>query len=599
MNIDKLKINSENLKNIKKYSADQKKTLTGYPSKDLPWLQYYSEEQINYEIPKCTCYELLYNNNKDKLDDIAIDYFGNKITYKKLFENIENTAKAYQSLGVKKGDIVSFLAIDTPEIIYSFYALNRLGAISNMVDPRSNGNALEKYFNEVNSEYVVTISNFRKNILEIIDKTNVKKIIDINAVESAPRPIRLLSKIKGIESSNDERVVDWKNFIKSGKTEEIINDFPYKENYPASIVHTGGTTGKPKGVLLSNDNFTAVVYETYNTPFNLERQDKFLNILVPFVAFGLALGMHAPMSLGWKSILIPNYTIDKMQKLIRKYKPQLVMGTQTYFEPLVDYKKYNYKNTKAMLIGGMPTKAEFEKELNDTIMNNGGSFMISKGYSMTEASSMGTCSYNKANKPGSNGVPLSKTVVAAFKEGTDEELKYNEVGEICLKTPTMMLGYYNNPEETSKVIKKHSNGEYWVHSGDLGYVDEDGFVFIKDRIKRMIIKSGFKVFPSEIENSFMKHPDVKNCSVVGMDDEVDNKVPVAFIIPEKEDVDIDKLGEELKEYIYKDGLPVYFEPKAFFVVDKFPITNVGKVDYRKLEERANELHKNQIKVKKK
>ena len=578
------------LENIKKYSAEQKKTLTGYPSKDKPWLKYYKEEQINFDIPKCTCYDLLYENNKDHLKDVAIYYFGNKITYKKLFEEIEKATKAYHNLGVKNGDIVSFLAIDTPEIIYSFYALNRLGAISNMIDPRSNGKALEKYFNEVKSKYVVSISNFRNNILEIIDNTSVEKIVDINAVESVPRPLKFIASLKGIEKTDDTRVINYPEFIKKGQQEKSINDFPYKENYPASIVHTGGTTGRPKGVLLSNDNFSAVVYETYNTPLPVDRQGKFLNITVPFVAFGLALGMHAPMSLGWKSILIPNYSIDKMQKLMRKYKPQLVMGTQTYFEPLVNYKKYNYKDTKAMLIGGMPTMPEFEVALNKTISDNGGDFLVSKGYSMTEASSMGTCSYNTANKPGSNGIPLSKTVVAAFKEGTDEELKYNEVGEICIKTPTMMLGYYNNQEETDKVIKKHSNGEYWIHSGDLGYIDEDGFVFIKDRIKRMIIKSGFKIFPSEIENSFIKHPDVENCSVVAMDDAVDNKVPVAFIIPKNKDASHEKISSDLKEYIEKDGLPVYYEPKKYFFIDEFPITSVGKIDYRKLTQRANGLN---------
>ena len=571
--------------------GNEKGEKTGYPSIDKPWLKYYTKEQINYDIPNCTCYELLYKNNFDRLNDIAINYFGNEITYKKLFDDIEKTTKAFISIGVKKGEIVSFLAIDTPEIISAFYALNRIGAISNMIDPRSNSKALKNYFNEVNSNYIIALSNFRDKVLEAIPNTNVKKIIEINAISSAPLQLKLLAKLKEESYIENEFIITWKKFIEQGKNIKDFVEFKYEKEYPASIVHTGGTTGTPKGVVLSNDNFTAVVYETMNTPLPLKRQNNFLNITVPFVAFGLGLGMHVPMCLGWKSTLIPNYSIDQMTKLMKKHKPQLVMGTQTYFEPLIDYKEYDFSNTKAMLTGGMPTKEEFEEKINATIKKNGGKFEISKGYSMTEASSMGTCSYNNANKIGSNGVPLSKTIVAAFKINSDEELKFNEIGEICLKTPTMMLGYYGNEEETKKIIKIHSDGEKWIHTGDIGYVDEDGFVYIKDRIKRMIIKSGFKIFPAEIENAILKHKNIKSCSVVGMDDEQDDKVPVAFLILKDENVDINELKSELKEFIEKDGLPVYYEPKEFFIEKDFPITNVGKIDYRELTRKANEINK--------
>lgn len=592
----------ENLKRRSISLGTSEEEKTGYPSIDKPWLKYYTKEQVEFKLPESTCYDVLYNLNKDHLEDTAIDYFGNKISYKELFRNIEKSTKAFQKLGVKKGDIVSFLAIDTPEIIYSFYALNRLGAISNMVDPRSSVNALKKYFNEVESKYVVALDVFRNMMQESLEDTKVEKVIEVSPTNSAPIPVKVLTMIKRMPKTDDVRFMQWNDFTKNGENVFRTADVEYKKDYPATIVHTGGTTGKPKGVLLSNDNLNAVVYQAMNSPLPQNRQDKFLNVTVPFVAFGLALGTHLPMSLGWKSIFIPNFEIKNMRKLMMKYKPQLIMGTQTYFEPMVSYTKFDYKDTKAMLMGGMPTNAEFEKRLNNTIKEYNGSFQVSKGYSMTEATAMGTCSFNSANEPGSDGIPMPKTTIAAFEPDTDCELPYNVIGEICMKSPTIMLGYYKNEEETKKVIRKHSDGSYWIHSGDLGYVTKDGFIYIKDRMKRMIIFSGYKIFPSEIEESFIGHDKVENCSVVAMDDEQNDKVPAAFIKLKNKEVTEEEqelIKEELYNKMDKDGLPSYFRPKEIFVIDEFPITNVGKVDIKALEAKANEYIHKQYTIKKK
>ena len=209
---------------------------------------------------------------------------------------------------------------------------------------------------------------------------------------------------------------------------------------------------------------------------------------------------------------------------------------------------------------------------------------------MTEASAMGTCSFDGVNEIGSDGIPMPKTVIAAFGQDTDYELPYNTIGEICIKTPTMMLGYYKNEEETKKLIRKHSDGAYWIHSGDLGYITENGFIYIKDRMKRMIIFSGYKIFPAEIENSFMGLSEIEKCCVVAMDDEKNDKVPADFVSLKDKNLSKDKY-ENIKLELYKkmdqDGLPSYFKPKEIFVIDEFPIINAGKVDYKKLEEKAN------------
>lgn len=567
---------------------------TGYASIDKPWLKYYDEIQINSTISEETCYQALVSSVTRNPDKTAIEYFGRKISYKNLLQEVDKTAKAYQQLGVKPGDIVTFLVVNTPEIVYSFYALNKIGAIANMVDPRSNAKGLENYLNEVNSKFLVTLDICYPNVKNAITNTNVQKVIYYPATNSVPFGLRLSAKLielfnelsgKKEKMPQNEIYQTWNSFVSNGANANAVDIFEYQKDYPAVIVHTGGTTGVPKGVLLSNDNFNAVTSQVQNCPINLAVGDKFLNILVPFVAYGLALGMHAPMTLGWDSILIPKFEPSDIIKLMKKNKPAAVMGIQTYYEPLLNDDSYDYSNTNAMLMGGMPTKEEFEKNMNSKIKNNNGNFQISKGYSMTEASSCATCSFNNANELGSNGVPLVKTTVAAFDPITGKELGYNEPGEICLLTPTRMLKYYNNESATEEVLKIHNDGNCWIHSGDIGYVTENGFVYIVDRIKRMIIRSGFKVFPSEIENVFLKHPAVESCAVVATDDIIDNKAPKAHIVLKPEFYGMEeKIKEELSKYIITNGLPEYFTPVEYIFRDNLPLTNIGKIDFVSLEQ---------------
>lgn len=565
----------------------------GKASIDKPWLKHYSSSMIDVDIEKKTCYQALIENNKNRLENIAIEYFGRKITYQQLLREIDKTAAAYVNLGIRKGDIVTFLAVNSPEVVYSFYALNKIGAISNMIDPRSNAKGIEKYINEVNSSLVVTLDLCYPNVVEAIKNTNVKNVVVFSATNSIPFGLKLVTdmsdkfkEMTGTKAPIEENdtFIKWNNFIANAKKDTEIDSIPYIVDYPAVIVHTGGTTGNPKGVLLSNDNFNAVVCQVKNSPIGMVEKDKFLNILVPFVAYGLALGLHAPMTLGWDSILIPKFEPKDIVKLMNKHKPAGVMGIATYYESLLSHTKYDYSHSKAILMGGMPTKEEFEKNINKQIKKYNGNFQISKGYSMTEASSCATCSYTGVNEIGSNGVPLVKTIVSAFDPETGVEKGYNEPGEICIFSPTRMLEYFNNEDATNQVLKKHDDGRIWIHSGDIGYVTENGYVYIIDRIKRMIIRSGFKVFPSEIENAFLKHNAIESCAVVGIDDVIDNKAPKAYIVLKEQYKDFEQqIQRELSTYIEKHGLPSYFSPVEYEFRDKLPLTNIGKIDFVALE----------------
>lgn len=571
------------------------KKMTGYASIDKPWLKYYSAEAINAPLPECTMYEYLFQKNKEHIHEIALEYLGNRITYMQLFAQIEIAAKAFSRIGIKAGDIVPIMAVNMPEAVYSIYGLNRIGAIPNMIDPRTGTKGLAEYIVETKSKVLIALDVCHESINGVLQMVNLEHVIVLCAADSAKFPLKHVLRYNNrkMRITGNGCVVSWRSFVRASGREKVAY-FPYSKNQAAIIVHTGGTTGTPKGVVLSNDNLNAVAHQVQYTRYGLVRQDKFLNILVPFVAYGIALGMHAPLSLGWHSILIPKFIPSDIVSLMKKHSPAAVMGIATYFEPLLKA-KVDFSKCKAILMGGMPTKTAFEKEINKCIEDGHGDFMVSKGYSMTEASSTATSSQNGANEVGSNGIPMVNTVVAAFSPETGHELQYGELGELCISSPTQMIGYYNQLDETANVLRTHHDGSIWIHSGDIGYVTVDGFVYVVDRIKRMIIRSGFKVFPSEIENVFLKHDAIESCAVVSVHDKIDNTAPFAYIIL-KQDVnaEVNTVIEELRKSILENGLPPYFTPVGFATRTNFTLTRAGKIDYRQLEMEAAREHTQQV-----
>lgn len=574
------------------------KELTGYPSIDKPWLKYYSEEAINAKLPECTIYEYLWENNKEHLDDVALNYFDRKITFGEMFENIEKAAKSFSAIGLKQGDIIVMSTVTTPEVIYSFYALNRLGVIANMVDPRTSTEGIKEYIEEVDANYVLTIDVALQKIEKAIIGTNVNQIIVVSPADSLLQPKKFLFKfsnmLKGTTTKLSEKCISWYSMLENGKN-HTFNVVQYKKDVCCAIEHTGGTTGMPKGVMLTNDNFNAATSQIKYSPLRMNRKDKFLNIMPPFIAYGMVLGIHTALTHGWESIIIPKFDPKDFSDLILKYRPAGIMGVPTYFEGLMEDPKLKGEDLsyiKVVLVGGDKTQVEFEKRVNTFFANHNANIHLSKGYSMTEASSTATFAFEEINKLGSNGIPFTETIVSTFEPETDRELKINESGEVCLCTPTMMLGYYGKPTETNKVLKKHSDGRIWIHSGDLGHIDEDGCVYIDGRLKRMIIRfDGFKVFPPFIENVVTTHKAVETCCVVGISDKSHSQgqLPVVHIVLKKQYKGMEmSIEKELMKLCEKE-LPEYAQPFAYKFHDALPLTPIGKVDYRALEKLAESL----------
>ena len=576
----------------------EEKKLTGYPSIDKPWLKYYSEEAINAKLPECTVYDYLWEQNKDYLKNPALRYFERRITFEELFDNIEKAAKAFSALGLKKGDIIIMATATTPETVYAFYALDRLGVIPNMVDPRTSIEGIREYIKEVNAKIVLTLDVAYPKVEKAVAGTDVEKIIITSPADSLPPVKKALflagNKLKGASNKYAVNCILWKQFVAEGKNAPL-NEAPFEKDACCVIVHTGGTTGSPKGVMLSNENVNTLVLQSILTGINMKREHTWMDIMPPFIAYGIGMGLHLPLVIGMETILIPSFDAKKFDELLLKHKPIHMVGVPSYWGTIINSKKLAKQDLSFIIaptVGGDTMDATLEKNANAFLRDHGCEYPITKGYGMTEVCAGVSGTVVENNEIGSVGVPFVKSVVSVFDPETGEEMHYNEQGEICISGPNVMLGYYNNNAATDSIKRIHKDGSVWIHSGDIGYITENGSIFIVDRMKKMIVRyDGFKVFPSLIEKVVASHKAVDACCAVGVSDKEHSqgKLPMVFVA-----LNSDYLGEEseiqkeLKALCEKE-LPEYAQPVGFEFVDALPLTPIGKVDYRALEKEAEAL----------
>ena len=582
------------------YVVDKDKKITGYASIDKPWQKYYSKEAITASIPELTAYQYMVSQNKDNLSTKAIMYYGKKISYKNYIDMIDETARRLYNLGVTEGEVVTVMSVANPELEILFYALNKLGAVINLIDVRSDYKQIKKYLMEVKSSEVVVMDNFLPEFDKCMEDEDIDNIVEnvitlspYNSVlfpfnvlaekKSRKEDSTLYSKIDEIKKKN--KYMTWNDLMSIHKYR--YPRYPrYKKNMVAALVHTGGTTGVPKTVKLSNENFNAMTIQYKSLNANYNKGDTFLNGIVPFVAYGIVVTIHMPMCLGMTNIIAPILSPKEFTEFMIKYKPNHTITVPTYVEHFVHDRKadsMNWKCLKNIGIGGDYFSEQSEIYVNEFLKNHGSSSIAEKGYGMTENSSTAGVCLVGVNKTNSLGIPLPLNTYGIFERGTDKELKYGEEGEICITGPTEMLGYLDNEEEESKVIKIHSDGKKWIHSEDVGIIDEDGFLFFKGRYKRLIPHGGFKLYPSYIEGVIMKHPDIDNCCVISIPDKVYGASPEAHVVIKKDSVsELKKLKEELIK-LCQDKLPSYSQPEDFIFEEDLPLTSVGKVDYKKVE----------------
>jgi len=588
--------NLEILKTITNATLDKeqsKKMMRGYPHIDKPWMQYYSRDASDLVILKKTIYENFCDVVKKYGDKYAIDYLGRKITYNELKERIDIVANAFRNKGIKKGDLVSLLTANIPENVIAIYALNKIGAVANMVDLTLKSDDLISRLNDTNSTIVIATDLFLDNLNNIIDKTNVKEVIITSPFDSLPFVKRQLSKLKRPKIVKKPNYILWNEFEQSGK--ESFQDITegYEENRPAAVLYTSGTTGKSKGALLTNEVFTTLSQEYRNSGLEFSVGDRFFNEEPPFISYCVNLGLNLPLSLGMCIVMFPDYQPEHYAKRVYKSKAQHVLGCPADYENFkVDknVKKYDYSFVKTFASGGVGFEIEKKKEINNILSTLGYTNGIFEGYGMTEFGSAACTNLPQFYQYGVVGIPLPMTNVCIYDNENERELQYAEEGEVCLCGGTLMKEYLNNEEATNGTIKIHSDGERWLHTGDIGMVYEDGGVKILGRIKRLIIRyDGFDISPFEIEDVITRSSFVDDCCVVNSPDRLHGagSVPAAYVVL-KEDSDIEEALENIKSIcnlnIIKRNLP-----QKYVLVKELPLTKLRKVDFRTLEKMEQEI----------
>lgn len=568
------------------------------PSEGKPWLKYFSPEAVAAPLPQDTLYGYLVAQNGAYPDNAALNYYGNRIPFGRALREIDRTADAYQALGVQPGEIVTCCSLAIPETVYSLYGLNKIGGVSNMIDPRASSEGIRNFVAETGSRVLVILDAILEKNLDMLPELDVDTIIVQTAERSLPPMVRLLKRLKdgAVRLPADKRIVYWDDFLRAGAGANA-QPVPYRENMLAVINHTGGTTGVPKGVMLTNDGMNAMSVNFGLSGVNYSRDNRFLDIIPPFASYGVVCSLHVPFSLGLEVVLIPLFDPEKFADMVRRYRPTHTLAVPSHYERLMNdarIRKMDLSFFETAGSGGDTMNAGLEDKLNGFLHGCGCRYPLSQGYGMSEVSAAACCNFNNVHKNGSVGIPLLKTTVSVFRPDSFEELGYDEMGEICITGPTMMLGYLNNPEETARVMRRHPDGTVWIHSGDLGYLDADGFVYIKGRMKRIIIRhDGHKVFPTQLEGIIGGCGKAEACAVVAVRDRerAQGKLPMAFVklrdsIPRER---FQAIRDEILA-LCNAQLPLKDRLYDLAFVPELPHTAVGKIDYRRLEDDYEREH---------
>ena len=551
-------------------------------------------------MPECSVYEYMYWNNEKYPSDIALNYFGNKISYGELFENIDKAAKAFNALGVKPEEIVTIVSISTVSSIVCFYALNRIGAVSDFVNVLSETDELRFYFEEAKSRTVVTLDMFGEKVVKAAEGSNVEHIVTFSVDDYMPVSAKMGYKLqsRGADKKwqKSGKIILWNDFMKLAKDKPAIT-FKKDAGKMALLAHTGGTTGIPKAVMISDFTMNYIA-DYYTHCFTYTRGQVWGNVMIPFVIYGILTCMHMPLSLGLTIAVIPKFDVREWKQYIKKYHFNYVLGVPSYVNPLVDDKRQEDIDLSGLYVcgvGGDGMNNEMEEKINRFFRDHGADIEIQKGYGLSEIGSTAVTTLNGINKIGSVGIPLIHNNIMIYNCETGRELKYGETGEICLQCPSRMIGYLDNEEATKDLFWKHEDGNEWLHTGDLGYVDEDGFLFLVGRMKRIILTTGggvaYKVFPNMIESILDEHKATLQSCVVGAIDN-ENQVLRAFCMVGNGTLEkTDEIECELR-HSCEEKLPKHARPRFYEFCTQLPLTTVGKVDYRALEKKSAELNEN-------
>lgn len=555
------------------------------------WIDNLSEYNIVDEYPECSIFEYLNETAQSHLESIAIEFEGKKTTYRELLKQIEITAKALVKLGVKKGDVVSVISVNTPEVLCMIYAANRIGAVVNMIHPLLSITEMEAFIKKTKSTVVLILDQIYPKISKIEwEKDNKPNIILTRIIDSLPvylKPIYSLMNKNKIEVNASHKIIYWNDFCTQKNTQNIV--LPHnicKADDVAAIMYSGGTTGTPKGVMLTNLNINSYAIQAFEVSgIDKPQGKKFLAILPLFHGYGLASGVHANLCKGVHIFLLPKFEFKKSVNLVFKKKINFIYAIPALFEAIIrseQIEKCDLSFFECLICGGDKLEPRLNKKLEKLLEKGNSKAVFCEGYGQTEC--VAACLTNPyfAPKQKSVGIILPDMEAKIVELGTQNEVADGIDGELCVCGPTVMKGYYQNEEETNKVLKVHNDGKLWLHTGDIFYKDNEGYFYFRQRISRMVISAGYNVYVTEVEKCINSLPFVMQCCVVGVKDRaVGQRVRVCVVVNENV-TDKEALRSKIMMQC-KENLAEYSLPHEIRFYDALPTTNLGKVDYRALE----------------
>ena len=559
-------------------------------SAKAPWREQLGEVPFTLDYFDGSMFEAVEKIAEKYPNNVAFDFMGRSTTYKTLVKEVESCAKALRTIGVREGDKVTIAMPNCPQAIQTFYAVNLIGGICNMIHPLSAENEIEFYLNESESVTAITLDQFYNKFENIRQNTKVVNIVIASIKDELSKPVKagyMLTEGRKIKKIPDDApVIRWNEFLRMGK--HCFYNYQVKRtgSDPAVILYSGGTTGTTKGILLSNRNFNALGQQVIAANPMFRVGDKMLAAMPLFHGFGLGVCIHTMLSQGGRCILIPRFTAETYAKQITKYRCNFIAGVPTLYEALLrlpSMDKADLSSLKGVFSGGDSLSIELKKKFDKFLYDHNAKIQIREGFGLTECVTASCLTPPHMAKVGSIGLPFPDTYYKIVEPGTDKELPYGEEGEILIAGPTVMMEYIKHPEETARTLRHHADGLTWMYTGDLGMMDEEGFIYFRGRAKRMIISSGYNIYPGQLENILDANEFVHMSCVIGVPDPYKMQKVKAFVMLKPGVPESPETKEAILAYCRKN-IAKYAMPYDIEFRRELPKTLVGKVAYRVLEE---------------
>ena len=553
-----------------------------------PWESVCPEIPLTLSYPDGKMAERVCMQAKERPQAVALDFMGSTVTYRRLEVDIRRCAAALRAMGVQPGEAVTLALPNCPQAVALFYAINAVGAVANMIHPLSAEQEIVFYLKEANSRLLFTLDAFCGKVQAILEDTPLTQVVSVSIRDALAFPLSVgyaLTEGRKIPPlPSHPAFIGWKAFLKAGKGNDRALAAGRAED-TAVILYSGGTTGKTKGILLTNRNFNALATQIVATNPMFRPGDKMLAAMPVFHGFGLGVCIHSMLASGGRCLLVPRFTPQTLAHILTKKRPAFIAGVPTLYEAMLrqtSLDKADLRFLKGVFSGGDTLTVELKKKLDAFLLSHRSPVTVREGYGTTET--VTACCLTPPNraKEGSIGIPFPDTYIKIVKPNTDEELPYGEEGEILLAGPTVMQGYLGHPEETVEALRQHTDGLTWVYTGDLGTMDNEGYVYFRGRAKRLIVTSGYNVYPNQIENVLDAHPLVQRSCVIGVKDDYRMQRVKAFVLLKPDAPSPTEAEKILREYC-SHHIARYACPREFEFRDQLPLTSIGKVHYRQLE----------------